>query len=464
MTGRCLNRLRTVALGGALGAALLLPSIFAALARDAVEPPRGEMAPDRRAALERAVADGSVEAALELARLAIADGRYEQAAGALTGLRARDPNDPRIALLLGDLYTRMGVPAQARIYLRQALESARLNEGERRIARALLNFTDTPGARRAALDATDAIWELRARVSSGVRYSTNANNGIASDRILIADTSRPRTDRLAPADDWNAYLFAFGRAGRPLSQDLSLDLRGTVYATAHTEFDDQDIAAGRVQHGLIWDAFGTRAFGLRLQGYGIFGATAVGHEHALTQAGAGIRAIQRIDRSWFFDQTLEARRLSYRDTDERPRLSDHDGDDRRLELGLRHRLTPDLTGRLAYRISARDTRAAHLDRSRHRLRAEAIWALPEPWVAAAGVPRLRAGISYIDTRYEAPPPNVSSEVEREDTEWVFDLEFTVPVGDMVSIELGADFTQTDSNLPNYEREEFSAFTGIRLDF
>jgi hypothetical protein len=414
--------------------------------------------PEATQALNRALEDGGVEAGLEVARVAIRQGRYEQAAGILTGLQARDPQNPTVKLLLGDLYTRMGARAQAKIYLRQALESERLAGEARRNAEALLAFAEGAGGRGAR------DWQFAGTLRSGLRYSSNANGGTTSDTILIGDVARETPNNVSEEDDASGFLYAFGRATKPVSQRVSLDARGFVYGRKQVDLEDQDLAAARVQPGVVWDAVKTRAHGLRLRPYAIVALTGVGREHALTQLGGGVRALERVGRDWFFDQTLEWSDVNYRNTDERPSLDQLDGDDGRLELGVTHRLTDSVSLRLSYRVSHRDTRETFLDRTRQRIRLAGSTDLPTLWSGAEGSPTLRGGIAYLDSAYDGPDPSVSPTITRADTEWAFDVGLTLPVRDGWSVEVGADYTRTDSNLPNYDRDEVGATAGVRLDF
>lgn len=408
--------------------------------------------------LNRALEEGGVDAALEVARVAIQEGRYEQAAGMLTGLQARDPDNPTIKLLLGDLYTRMGSREQAKIYLRQALESQQLAGEERRNAEALLAFAQGVGRRG------NRAWQLSGTIRSGLRYSSNANGGTDSDSILIGDVARATPDRVTDEDDFSSFLYGYGQATKPVSRRVSLDARGFVYGRKQFELEDQDLAAVRVQPGVIWDAVKTRDYGLRLRPYAIAAATGIGREHALAQLGGGVRALERVDRDWFFDQTVEWSSVNYRNTDERPSLNQLDGDDARISLGVTHRLQEGVTLRLGYRVSRRDTRKAFLDRTRQRVRIAASTDLPAFWSGMKGTPNLRAGVAYLAASYDGPDPAVSETTTREDTEWAFDVNLMIPVHDSWSVELGADYSRTDSNLPNYDRSEFGATAGIRLDF
>lgn len=408
--------------------------------------------------LNRALEEGGVDAALEVARVAIREARYEQAAGILTGLQARDPNNPTIKLLLGDLYTRMGAREQAKLYLRQALESQQLADEQRRNAEALLAFAEGAGQRG------NRAWQFSGTFRSGLRYSSNANGGTDSDSILIGDVARATPDRVTDEDDFSSFLYGYGQATKPVSRRVSLDARGFVYGRKQFDLEDQDLAAVRVQPGVIWDAVKTRDYGLRLRPYAIAAATGIGREHALAQLGGGVRALERVDRDWFFDQTVEWSSVNYRNTDERPSLDQLDGDDARLSLGVTHRLQEGITLRLEYRVSHRDTRETFLDRTRQRVRVAASTDLPAFWPGMEGTPNLRGGIAYLDSRYDGPDPAVSATTTREDTEWAFDVDLMIPVQDSWSVELGADYSRTNSNLPNYDRDEVGATAGIRFDF
>ncbi len=409
--------------------------------------------------LQRLLASGTPQELLDLAEAEIAAGRYEQAVGLLSALVVQAPRDADLKLLLADLYLRLGARQQARVYLGQALAAAGtagLAPAQRRAAEALQAFLGDPEAGPSRL-------AVLGRLSTGLRYRSNANGGTSSDRVLIADQAVDPRDGAAEGDfDW--YTTGFAALQAPLAPDLVFDGRGYLLARKQFEQTENDILALRVDPGLAIAVHRAAGTEVTLRPYAALGTTLVQDEVGLLTAGGGVELRQRLGTDWLFHQAVEVQALDFKETEARDFADAQDGSRTSLEVGLRHELTGDLTATLSYGFTYRTAAADFEAFVGHRLRGGASLAYPTPFAITRRESRLRFGAALDLADYDGPNPTYSASEVREDREWAVDLSNALALSEALSLDLSLSYSQRRSSLDNYERDNAEAALGVSFRF
>lgn len=133
--------------------------------------------------------------------------RYSQALLAFERLIDRYPADAKLRRSLADVYLRLGDRDAAR----RELDMARQYDPtltEERIARVL-----------DSLESVQSRFQVHGRVSGGVMYDSNANQGPASDKMSLGLFDNLTVHGVKAVDSWGSYLNGMLDAGWRLGED-----------------------------------------------------------------------------------------------------------------------------------------------------------------------------------------------------------------------------------------------------
>ena len=130
------------------------------------------------------------ELTFEYVRVAVGNGDFEAAIGALERLLFYNPHLTRVKYELGTLYFRMGSYEMAKRYFKEALDDPNLNPVTRERIETYLP------------DAEKQLQQSRfsGYFNTGVRYQSNPGFAPAGGAVLVADTVPPYQDS-TPGDD-----------------------------------------------------------------------------------------------------------------------------------------------------------------------------------------------------------------------------------------------------------------------
>ena len=134
--------------------------------------------------------------------------RYSQALLAFERLIDRYPADAKLRRSLADVYLRLGDRGAAR----RELDLARQYDPtltEERIARVL-----------DSLESVQSRFQAHGRLSGGVMYDSNANQGPASDKMSLGLFDNLTVHGVKAVDSWGSYLNGMLDAGWRLGEDI----------------------------------------------------------------------------------------------------------------------------------------------------------------------------------------------------------------------------------------------------
>lgn len=409
--------------------------------------------------LQKALESASPDTALAVAQKAISEGRYEQAVGILTGLLLGDPENASLKLLIGDLYSRMGSFAQARTYVEDALDSGELSADETQNAQTILALM---GGSAPVRD----VFSLSGRISSGLRYRSNATGGTTSAVVIINDQVVASNDNAEKESDTDWYLSGSARAVYVLDPESKLNMDTRAFMLARKQFAEtqNDLIVGEVTPGLSMPLIQSQSYIMQGRGYGILGFADLDGELAQTVYGAGGELRHQLGKRLQLTQSLEFREVDYRAISGRATIEELDGSETRLTLGARYLLTEDLVAGLDYRLGDRDTVTIDQDREQHRIGSTLTYSYDTPFDLSSNSSRIRGGVSYVATNFENPDRTLSAVTEREDREWRVDLSNNLAFRDNMTFDVAVSHSERSSSLPNFETDNTSVSVGLSLNF
>ncbi|MEQ9487459.1 MAG: tetratricopeptide repeat protein [Alphaproteobacteria bacterium] len=409
--------------------------------------------------LQKALESASPDTALAVAQKAITEGRYEQAVGILTGLLLGDPENASLKLLIGDLYSRMGSFAQARTYVEGALESNTLSADETQNAQTILALM---GGGKPVRD----VFSLSGRISSGLRYRTNATGGTTSAVVIINDQVVASNNNAEKESDTDWYLSGSARAVYVLDPESKLNMDTRAFMLARKQFAEtqNDLIVGEASPGLSIPLIVSQSYVMQGRGYGILGFADLDGELAQTVYGAGGELRHQLGKRLQLTQSLEFREVDYRAITGRATIEELDGSETRLTLGARYLLTEDLVAGLDYRLGDRDTVTIDQDREQHRIGSNLTYSYDTPFELSSNSSRIRGGVSYVATNFENPDRTLSAVTEREDREWRLDLSNNLAFRDNMTFDVAVSHSERSSSLPNFETDNTSLSVGLSLNF
>lgn len=408
--------------------------------------------------LDRTLRSATVEDALSLAEVAISEGRFEQAIGILSGLLLRDPENPSLLLLLGDLYSRLGSFAQSKVYLDQAIATGGLTPDQKQEADLLIALVTTgePQARDP--------FSIAGRLSTGFRFRTNATGGTKNDNVLINDQVVAAQNNAGEQDDFDWFATLSARAGYQLASGLTLDANGLVFVRKQFQQTQNDLQLIEVEPGISYEVANTDEYAVVVRPFAIGGLAQLDNQFAQDVAGGGFESRQRIGGRWLLNQSAEIRAVNYKPIDGLAGLDNLDGSEQRYEAGAIFIVTPTISTGLNYRATVRDTKQTFDDRTQHRIRGSATFLYADPLAFSEDKSTFRLSVSYTDSEFDAPNPAISAVTVREDEEWSVDVSNALPIYKDMTFDLSASYTSRDSSLPNFVLEDTAISAGISWRF
>ena len=408
--------------------------------------------------LERTLKSATVEDALGLAEIAIAEGRFEQAVGILSGLLLRDPQNPSLLLLLGDLYSRLGSFAQAKLYVDQAIATGQLSAAQRQEADLLIALVTT--GQPAARDP----FSFSGRLSTGFRYRTNATGGTKNDNVLINDQVVAAQNNAGEQEDFDWFGTLSVRAGYLIQPGIQLDANGLVFARKQFQETQNDLLIAELEPGASFELASSKEFGMVVRPFGLVGLGQLDNQLAQRIYGGGLESRQQVAGQLLLNQSAEYREVNYEPIDGLAGLDNLDGSEARFELGAVYLFTDSISAGLNYRATLRDTQRNFDDRTQHRLRGSVTLRYLDPIELTGEKSRFRVAVSYTDTEFDAANRAISAVTVREDEEWSFDVSNALPITDDLTFDLSGSYTDRDSSLPNFELEDTTVSAGISWRF
>jgi hypothetical protein len=443
--------------GAGKWAIVLAGLTFASIAQAQTVAPAPKATPQYNALFKRMFDDPSnVEVTFQFVKLATELGDYEAAIGALERILLFNPNLPRVKLQLGTLYFKLGAYAMARSYFAQAEAS-----GDATIKAEAEQFV-------AELDRrlSPSHWSVFA--DTGLRYQTNATFGPDGSNIRSLGQNAILNSRYAKQADWNW----FGEFGVNYSYDLKQSVADTIEASAVGYYAEQ-FKDHAFDFGLLETEVGPR-FSLPVQGlsakvYGIGDASSLSNAAYFTGGGTGasLRYLVNSAALAWLEPAVEYRHRTFYDSADFPISDQQTGG--LLTVAVRGAggvaTNVQWFARLAFDQNTTDNPAFGFNSY-------------NDWTADFGLPISFTLPWHNETRqivitptvgaghadYAMADPSVDPGIVRRDQDWRVGGLVDVQVYRNYGVRLHIFYTETDSNLPNYDLRDLAISVGPTFRF
>lgn len=392
----------------------------------------------------------------EFVRVATVRGDYEAAIGALERLMFYNPKLTRVKYELGALYFRLGSYEMAKRYFREALASPDLDPVTRvRIETYLPDAEKQTQASR-----------LSGFVQTGIRSQSNASFAPSTGTIRLGGQDLA----LLPTAQKKSDINWFGLAGISHDYDLGnqrgdmLETRFVGYLTQQQHFDQLNV-------GLFDISFGPRLAlspehlpGVTIKPYVVGGNTWIDGKSYMSSAGAGVGIKVPVNDRFTFGPDFEWRRADFKTNDPVPVSGFNSGDWYTAALAGSYRIAQgiNLDARGLYRRG--DSSFVFQSFDQWAAEAAITFEFAPPW---ATIPRnwsIAPFVKFIETRFDAPNPNIDPLTARRDQQWSFGAMFNAPITRTFGVSAAIQYDHINSSLPNYQLENFSVMFGPTVRF
>ena len=397
----------------------------------------------------------NLDAMFEFSQVATRLGRYEPAITTLERMLIYNPNLPRVRLELGVLYLRIGAPEVARTYFVDALQAPDVPEPVRLRAEAFL----------AEIDRRTSPHQVAGSLFGGLRYQTNANAGPNSGRVVTPIGTLELDDRFRKEDDFNAFLsgVVVHRYGLDTPHGEYWESRGIAYASKQFDLDDLDLAVLQVDTGPRLALLPESLPGTTIRPYVVGNLVTLDWKLLFGAVGVGAELAHQVNERLL----LEAEpTLLYREFDNNstyPNVDDQSGVEAGIALRAHYRLTPELTLRGELSYSNENARREFESNEEYGIAASLEYTYPAPF--GIEVPWTVAfGAGYVWSDYDRPDPGVDPNRERRDEELRLSLLHSFRITNRWSIEAQVQYFDNNSNIRNFERDNFVVLLGALVTF
>jgi hypothetical protein len=394
---------------------------------------------------------GNAALTYRYAQLQTLAGNYEAAVAALERLLLVNPNQPVLLFELGQLYFRMGSYQAARTYLLQAQASPQTPPDVQQRIQAFLDDADRRTSRH----------QFTGSVTFGPRYQSNANLAAHSATLQAAGVQIPSPDQ--PHQDVSGvilgrltHIYDF-RTNDETAWVSDLVLYGTRYFSTPTS----NLMLGELYTGPRFQFLPQWRRGATIRPYfitNIVGLDDTNYSHAF---GAGLDLSVPFGNRWAVELSYQFRAINYNNIAAEPTASVLTGSENLIRGRAVFQVTPDtaLLGEISGRFVG--TRSSTFDFSElgavvtltqdYRLLG------PRPW-------NVTGSFYYYHRNYDAPDPVVNPTVSRRENEYRVAVANVIPISDSWFLVQQVDRLVIDSNLPNYQRQDWSLLGAVRWRF
>lgn len=411
--------------------------------------------PEYQALFKRMFANPrDMEATFRFAEVATRLGDYEAAIGALERVLMFNPNLPRVKIQLGALYQRIGGKEMARTYFSQAVATPGAQADVVAAARQFLTAPDTV--------ANPQGFYLYA--NAGLRYQTNASAGPNNTLIRSNGDDALLNNQFTKQGDWNSFIQTTAGYNYELVPGITAEASFFGYYAKQFKLDRFDLGLAEVQLGprfaLPW-LFSEGSFKV----YGIGTATWLAESPYYTGPGVGASVRFFVPNLFWLEPNYEWRDRNFRNSELYPHVDQQSG---KLQIAALN------ANGIAYglpwfaRISASwnraDEQAFEFD-SFDRWTADIGFSvLFTTWWGPDHQFVLTPFVGYSKTDYARANPDIDPNIERADKEWHAGAALDVQLYEHWGLRTVLRYTETSSNLPNFDTKNFAVSFGPTYRF
>lgn len=398
----------------------------------------------------------NLEITFAYVKVATDNGDYEAAIGALERVLFYQPNLARVKYELGSLYFRLGSYEMARRYFREALACPDIDATTKDRIEASLPDADKQTQQS----------RLSGFAQTGLRYQTNASYAPTGGIVRLGGQDLSLLPSATRGSDTNWFALA------GISHDYDLDnqrgdtleTRFVGYTTEQARFSDLNVDQFDLSFGPRL-ALGTDLLpGATIKPYLVGGNTWLGGASYLGSAGAGISASIPVGARLTVGPEFEWRHVDFNNDDVVPLSSFNSGDWFTTGIALSSPLTQQL--RLDTKGSYRRGDSQFNFQSYNQWVGEAAlsYSFAPPFSAAPRNWNLAPFVRLIETDFDAPNPAIDPVVTQRDTEWIAGVMLEMPLTKTFGVSTVVQYDRTNSTLPNFRQNNFTAMFGPTARF
>jgi hypothetical protein len=394
------------------------------------------------------------DATFEYVRVAVANGDFEAAIGALERLLFYNPNLTRVKYELGTLYFRMGSYEMAKRYFSDALKDPNLNPVTRQRIETYL---------------PDAEKQLQASrfsgyFNTGVRYQSNPSFAPAGGSILLGGQDFALQPQVLRRSDWNWY----GILGLSHDYDLQnqrgdiLETRFVGYATHQFRVRDIDVALFDVSWGPrlalapgVWP-------GATIKPYIVGGKAWIDGTSYLSTFGAGVSLGLPVTSRWTLGPEFEWRRASIDTLSLLAGFNSGDWYAGGLTSNVKIREWLKLDSRGLYRRGTAEFVFNEFDQVAIEAALTIEFAPPFDWMSRnwSVVPFAK----FIKTEFDAANPFIDPFTVRRDRQWIVGAMLNLPIAKGFGLTATVQYDKVESSIKNFTQDNFSVMGGPTIRF
>ena len=390
-----------------------------------------------------------MDATFRFAEVAERLGDYEAAIGALERVLMFNPNLPQVKVKLGSLYARIGGREMARTYFSQAIATAGAPPEVVAAAQQLL----------ANPDAGPYTKGFYLYAYGGWRYQSNASAGPNSSLIRSGGDIVNLDNQFGKQADWNHFIQVATGYNYDLAPGITVEAGFFGYYAKQFKLDQFDLGLAEVQVGprfaLPW-LFSEGS----VKVYGIGTASWLADSPYYRGPGAGVSARFSIPNLFWLEPVYEWRERDFRNSELYPTVAEQSGNLQIAALnanGIAMGTAWFARVSGAWNRSDQDTSEFH---SYDRWTADFGFSVPlGRWWGSQYESVLTPLVGYSKTDYAQANPVIDPNIVRSDSEWHVGAALDVPVYDRWGVRTLVRYSETSSNLPNFDTKNFAVSVG-----
>jgi hypothetical protein len=390
------------------------------------------------------------------AELSTANGDYEAAIGSLERMLFYNPNLPRVMLELGVLYFRLGSYEMSREYFKKSIAAS-----------------DTPPEVRVRVDAY--LIEIEKRLNpnhttgffqTGARYQTNANAGPLGENVRVFGFDATLDRQFVKAHDWNWFAQGVVRNTIDFGNQRGDAWESTIgaYLTRHRDFTRLNTALIDIQTGPRFALFPEKTQGWSWRPYvGVTGINLGGSNYlAARTAGSAINWMP--NPGWNIELGGERSWRDFYNSDDYPTVENQSGFINTGYVNLYGPLFGGWTWAARGAISDNKADAAWQSFLQRGVDFSLSYGMDVAMFGATRRFTVSPFVGYLDTQYEQADALVDPTMVRHDRERKVGIAFDALITEHAGIGIRLQYSKTDSNIPNYQTDNFSVLAGPTIRF
>lgn len=404
---------------------------------------------------ETLAAPGDLDALFHFAEVAVREGDYEGAIGALERLLLLSQDLPGVRIELGGLYLRIGSHDQARYYAVSALQAPGVDAEARARAEALLALVDARAARH----------RLNGSVTAAFGYQSNVNSAPAQSSVTVAgEAYELGADERASADGNGFVAAALGYVYDPkLVSGLTVDAALAGSVSRQLEQNDYDFGTAGLAVGPRFE-LGRAEAGASLWFHGLASVSMLGGALYAVGVGGGVTLTAPLGGGLWTDVVLEVSHQTYEDGDVATSASDQTGLAPRAAVQLRYRVFDQLWVIAGGHGST--VRAAVASEEQLTFGGlggvsvpfhSPLWSTSRPW-------SVDVVYELALVRYSEADADVDPDTRREDTDHRVNARLQMPLAERFAVFISGSYADHASNIELYTYSGTSASGGASYTF